>query len=87
MELLQTAGFLSPYQGVCLNDVLHSGPILLENLRDLLIHFRENPVAVSIDIEKKMFLQVRVREEDQAFSYSVSSGGDQVKEDLKLHIR
>lgn len=54
----------SRYRGVCLNDVLHSGPVILANLHDLLVLFRENPIAVSMDVEK-MFLQVRVREEDQ----------------------
>ena len=55
----------SKHQGVCLNDALINGPLLLFNLHDLLLQFRERPYAVSMDIEK-MFLQVRVREEDQA---------------------
>ena len=55
----------SKHQGVCLNDALINGPLLLVNLHDLLLQFRERPYAVSMDIEK-MFLQVRVREEDQA---------------------
>ncbi len=52
------------HRGVCLNDVLHSGPVMLVNLHELLIQFRENPFGVSMDIEK-MFLQIRVREQDQ----------------------
>lgn len=52
------------HRGVCLNDVLHSGPVMLVNLHELLIRFRENPVGISMDIEK-MFLQIRVREQDQ----------------------
>ncbi len=55
----------SKHLGVSLNDALINGPVLLVNLHDLLLLFRERPYAVSMDIEK-MFLQVRVREEDQA---------------------
>lgn len=53
------------YQGVCLNDVLHSGPVMLIDLHDLRIMFRQNPVAVSMDVEK-MFLQIRVRPQNQS---------------------
>ena len=55
----------SKHLGVCLNDALINGPVLLANLHDLLLQFLERPYTVSMDIEK-MFLQVRVREEDQA---------------------
>lgn len=55
----------SKHNGVCLNDFLLRGPVLLTNLHDLLITFREGTFGVSMDIEK-MFLQVGVRKEDQA---------------------
>ncbi len=67
----------SKHDGVCLNDALINGPLLLSNLHDLLILFREGPYAVSMDIEK-MFLQVRVREEDQyAFRFLWRRPGDE----------
>lgn len=55
----------SKHEGISLNDALINGPTLLSNMHNLLVQFRERPYAVSMDIEK-MFLQVRVREEDQA---------------------
>jgi hypothetical protein len=44
---------------------LINGPSLLTNLHYLLVNFRERPCPISMGI-KKVFLQVRVREEDQA---------------------
>lgn len=62
---------------VCLNDALISGPLLLTNLHDLFLQFRERPYAVSKDIAK-MFLQVQVREEDQpAFRFPWRRPGDE----------
>jgi hypothetical protein len=54
----------SRQNGISLNDALINGPSLLTDLHDLLVIFRERTCAVSMDIEK-MFLQVRVKEEDQ----------------------
>lgn len=53
------------HEGVSLNDALHKGPDLLMKLPTLITRFREGHIGVSMDIVK-MFLQVRVREEDQA---------------------
>ncbi|XP_032798244.2 uncharacterized protein LOC116934945 [Daphnia magna] len=65
----------SRHNGVSLNDALINGPSLLTDLHDLLVIFRVRPCAVSMDIEK-MFLQVRVKEEDQsAFRFLWSSPG------------
>lgn len=66
----------SKFQGVCLNDALHNGPLLMTDMLDVLFFFREKPFAVSMDITK-MFLQVRVRPEDQpAFRFFWRRPGD-----------
>jgi hypothetical protein len=66
----------SRHEGVSLNDGLINGPSLLTNLHDLLVKFRERPCPISMYIEK-MFLQVRVREKDQAaFRYLWRRPGD-----------
>ncbi|XP_050411030.2 uncharacterized protein LOC126825406 [Patella vulgata] len=51
------------FQGTSLNQFLLKGPCLIGNLFGVLIWFREEPVAIVGDISK-MFLQVRLREED-----------------------
>ena len=55
----------SKFKSICLNDALHNGPLLMTDMLDVLFYFREKPHAVSMDITK-MFLQVRVRKEDQS---------------------
>jgi len=52
------------FKGRSLNDELHLKPDLLTPLLSVLLHFREYPVAVSMDVVK-MFLQVGVAEQDQ----------------------
>ena len=54
------------YEGRCLNDAILPGPKLQLEIVDVLLRFRREPVAISADIAE-MFLQVRLREEDQAF--------------------
>jgi hypothetical protein len=51
------------YRGSSLNDNLLSGPDLNSNLTEVLIRFRQHPVAISADI-KAMFHQVAVEEKD-----------------------
>ena len=53
------------YQGTSLNDCLITGPNLLKPLNSVLMSFRENPVALSADIEG-MYSQVLVPEVDQS---------------------
>ena len=54
----------SVFKGNSLNSNLLTGPVLINNLVGLLLRFRENPVAVSADIEA-MFMQVGIIEKDQ----------------------
>ena len=52
------------FQGDSLNGHLLQGPNMVSNLVEILLRFRQGPVALSADIED-MFLQVKVPEEDQ----------------------
>ena len=52
------------YDGVYLNDKLHTGPDLLNSLVGVLLRFREQRVGLAADIEA-MFHQVQIKEEDQ----------------------
>jgi hypothetical protein len=49
---------------VSLNDCLNPGPVLQNNMWNVLVRSRAHPVAVNGDL-KKAFLQVRVKEEDR----------------------
>ena len=52
------------FQGQSLNNLLLTGPDLLQNLIHILIRFRQHPHALSADIEG-MFLQVSVIQDDR----------------------
>ena len=52
------------YNGVSLNDCMHTGPQLIPSLVDILIRFRRCFVGLTADIQKA-FLQIRVRAQDQ----------------------
>ena len=54
------------YQGICLNDLLISGPDLTNSLIGVLLRFRVHLVAFTADI-RGMFHQVRVNKEDRDF--------------------
>ena len=54
----------SVFKGNSLNSNLLTGQDLINNLVGLLLRFRENPVAISADIEA-MFMQVGIIEKDQ----------------------
>ncbi|XP_076660490.1 uncharacterized protein LOC143363843 [Halictus rubicundus] len=51
-------------KGVSLNDMLETGPDLLQPLAGVLLRFRQYAVACKADI-KDMFLRVKMREEDR----------------------
>ena len=50
--------------GVPLNDVIYVGPKLQQELFDVLIRFRRNPIALACDV-KEMYLQVEIKEKDR----------------------
>jgi len=52
--------------GVCLNDVIHAGPKLQNELFDVLLRFRKKPVAVICDIAE-MYLRVGINVPDRRF--------------------
>ena len=54
------------YKGVCLNDFIHTGPKLQNELFDVLLRFRKNEVAVVCDISE-MYLRVGIHETDRRF--------------------
>ena len=51
------------FRGTSLNDMLLTGPDLLQNLVGIIFRFREHPIALTADIEA-MFLQVKVPPQD-----------------------
>ena len=51
------------FKGHSLNDMMHAGPKLQNDLVDILIHFRSEPVALVGDI-CEMFLQVGLAAKD-----------------------
>jgi hypothetical protein len=53
------------YDGESLNKQLHKGPNLLTDLLDIMLRFREYPIALAADINE-MYNQIRIPEDDQA---------------------
>ena len=51
--------------GISLNDMIYAGPKLLQDLFNVLIRFRRNPVGIACDI-KEMYLQIEVKEQDRS---------------------
>ncbi|XP_055633016.1 uncharacterized protein LOC129773434 [Toxorhynchites rutilus septentrionalis] len=56
-------GSLKSSNGVTLNDLLMTGPVVQDSLYNILLNFRLHSIALVGDIEK-MYLQVRVTDED-----------------------
>ena len=52
--------------GVSLNDVIHPGPKLQNDLFNVLIRFRRNPIALACDI-REMYLQIKIDEKDHPY--------------------
>ena len=44
------------YKGLSLNGAIHQGPKLQNDLVDVLLRFRKNPIAIACDVQE-MFLQ------------------------------
>ena len=51
--------------GISLNDMIHPGPKLQQDLFNVLVRFRRNPVGVACDI-KEMYLQAEIEEQDRS---------------------
>ena len=57
---------LAKCDGVSLNDEIHAGPKLQQDLFDVLLRFRCDPVAVACDI-KEMYMQIGIEEQDRPY--------------------
>ena len=54
------------HHGLCINDFIHRGPKLQNDLFDILLRFRKHEIAVNCDISE-MYLQVRLCESDRKY--------------------
>ena len=54
------------YQGIPLNQMINQGPKLQQELTDVLLRFRKNPVAVVYDIAE-MYLRVEIAPTDRSY--------------------
>ena len=53
-------------EGLSLNNIIHAGPKLQNELFDMLVWFRRNPVGLACDI-KEMYLQIEIEEKDPPY--------------------
>ena len=51
--------------GISFNDMIHAGPKLQQDLFNVLVRFRRNPVGVTHDM-KEMYLQIEIEEQDRS---------------------
>ena len=51
--------------GISLNDMIHAGPKLQQDLFNVLVRFHRNPVGIACDI-KEMYLQIEIEEQDRS---------------------
>ena len=65
--------------GISVNDLIHAGPKLPNDLFDVLIRFRRISVAVIRDISK-MYLQIKLRPDDCKYLPFLLRHMDQLKE-------
>jgi hypothetical protein len=63
------------YKGESLNDHIHQGPKLQQELVDVLLRFRQHPVAVACDITK-MYLHIYIAPEDRRYHWFLWRGLD-----------
>ena len=54
------------YEGLSLNDFIHCGPELQNELTDVLLRFRKEPVALMCDISE-MYLQIGIAQNDRQY--------------------
>ncbi|XP_072394953.1 uncharacterized protein [Diabrotica undecimpunctata] len=52
--------------GISLNDIMHSGPRLQQDLTNILINWRSYNIVYTAELEK-MFRQIKIAEEDQVY--------------------
>ena len=52
--------------GVCLNDIIHQGPKLQKDLFNILVRFRQHPVALICDISE-MYLRIEISPKDRPY--------------------
>ena len=63
-EVRRVSNAAAKYQGVCLNDMLLTGPYILAKLVFVIFRFQEKPVPIPADIEA-MYMQISVRPENR----------------------
>ena len=51
--------------GISLNDMIYAGPKLQQDLFNVLVRFRRNPVGIACDI-KERYLQIEIEEQDRS---------------------
>ena len=66
-------------EGIAVNDLIHAGLKLQNDLFDVLIQFRRNDVAVVCDISE-MYLQIKLRPDDGKYFQFLWWHMDQLKE-------
>ncbi|XP_075990336.1 uncharacterized protein LOC142985987 [Anticarsia gemmatalis] len=72
--------------GTSLNDMLLSGPDLLQHLPGVIMRFRQHAFAISADI-KEMFMQIKIREEDRdalRFLWRGDNRGNKTPEEYRM---
>ncbi|XP_075539206.1 uncharacterized protein LOC142573874 [Dermacentor variabilis] len=78
------------YEGVSLNNVLLTGPDLTNNLVGILIRFRQEPFAVTADVQQ-MFYSFMVREDHQNYLRFLWFKGNDISREIvecrmKVHV-
>ncbi|XP_037572307.1 uncharacterized protein LOC119454449 [Dermacentor silvarum] len=78
------------HEGVSLNSVLLTGPDLTNNLVGMLIRFRQEPVAVTADVQQ-MFYSFMVREDHQNYLRFLWFKGNDISREIiecrmKVHV-
>ena len=54
--------------GVSLNSQIYAGPKLQRSIADVLVRFRQKPIAIACDIAE-MYLQIQLKMEDREFHF------------------